>query len=87
MNFTWEALSASQNALNRLKRIVSKYDDPKIGCAELEEKFKTAVNNDLNMPQALAVAWETVNSDYPSSAKKRSLLNFDEMLGLGLNSV
>ena len=87
MNFTREALSASQNALNRLKRIVSKYDDPKIGCAELEEKFKTAVNNDLNMPQALAVAWETVNSDYPSSAKKRSLLNFDEMLGLGLNSV
>jgi len=85
MNFTWEALQASQTALKRLKKTVSSYDEPKIGCAELEAKFQDAINNDLNMPRALAVVWETISSDYPSSAKKQSILLFDGVLGLGLS--
>jgi len=32
----------------------------------------------------LSVVWEMVRSDYPGSAKKKSLLKFDEILGLGL---
>lgn len=84
MNFTWEALEASQKALDRLRSEVSGWDKPKVGCAEFEEKFEVAVNNDLNMPEALAVVHELMKSDYPSHAKAESLFKFDEVLGLKL---
>ncbi len=84
MNFTWEALEAAQNALNKLRREISGFDNPRIGCAELENDFQTAVNDDLNMPQALAVVWQVVNSDNPTSAKSESIFKFDEILGLSL---
>lgn len=84
MNFTWEALRSAQNALQKLQNTASSLDEPKVGCAELEEKFISAVNDDLNMPKALAVVWETLRSNYPSSAKAQSLLKFDQILGLSL---
>lgn len=84
MNFTLDALKAAQNALEKLRKEIAKYDKPKIGCAELEEHFLKAVNDDLNMPKALSVLWETVRSDYPSSAKAQTLFKFDEILGLSL---
>ena len=84
MNFTWEALEASQKALERIYGTVSGYDEPKVGCAEFEERFLNAINNDLNMPEALSVVWDLLKSDYPSHAKAESLFKFDEVLGLGL---
>lgn len=82
MNFTWEGLRAAKRALNKLCEEVGTWDEPKIGCAEFEEKFLDAVNDDLNLPQALAIAWELVRSDYPSGAKAQSLFKFDKVLGL-----
>lgn len=84
LNFTWESLTAAQNALNNLRETIREWDQPKIGCAEFEQKFLDAVNNDLNIPQALAVMWEMVKSDYPTSAKAESILVMDKVLGLGL---
>ena len=84
MNFTWKALQASQNALEKLRKEVSTYDKPEIGCAEYEQRFESAINNDLNMPEALAIVWELIKSDYPTPAKAQSLQKFDEVLGLGL---
>ncbi|MBI4037573.1 cysteine--tRNA ligase [Candidatus Curtissbacteria bacterium] len=83
LNFTWESLKAAQNALNNLRGEISNWEVPKIGCAEFEGKFKEAICDDLNMPQALAVMWEMVKSDYPASAKHQSILKMDEVLGLG----
>ncbi len=34
------------------------------------------------MPQALAVVWDMLKSNYPGHAKKASLLKFDKVLGL-----
>ncbi len=45
-----------------------------------------ALNDDLNTPQALAVMWDLLKSDYPPAAKKASLLKFDEIFGLNLAS-
>lgn len=84
MNFTWEALEGAQTALNKLYSEVSTWEEPKIGCAEYEEKFANAINNDLNMPEALSVVWDLVKSDYPTHAKAESLFKFDEVLGLNL---
>lgn len=84
LNFTWESLGAAQNALNNLRAEIRGWEQPKVGCAEYEEKFLEAVNNDLNIPQGLAVLWELVKSDYPASAKAASLLKMDKILGLKL---
>ncbi len=85
LNFTWESLQAAQNALNNLREIVRDWDQPAIGCAGFEQDFQNAVSNDLNMPQALAVMWEMVKSDNPSSSKAKSLLEMDQVLGLSLD--
>lgn len=84
MNFTWEALQGAQVAYKRLIEEVSLWDRPKIGCAEFEERFLNAINNDLNMPEALSIVWEMVKSDYPASAKAESIFRMDEVLGLDL---
>ncbi len=92
MNFTLTALDGAQSALKRLRDAISKYEDPsddKEKWAEeiIEEfavKFKEALEDDLNMPQALATVWEVVRSDYSGGQKAATLLHFDEVLGFDL---
>jgi cysteinyl-tRNA synthetase len=87
LNFRWEALAAAQNALRRLQETVREWDAPKIGCAQYEQRFLEALNDDLNTPQALAVVWEMVEDpQLPTSGKAKSLLKFDAVLGLGLDT-
>ena len=48
-------------------------------------RFKKAVNDDLDMPQALAVVWEAVKSTDLSPAEKLNLIGeWDKILGLDL---
>ena len=86
LNFTWKSLEAAQNALNNLREIIRDWEEPQIGCAQFEQDFMNSINNDLNLPQAVAVMWELIKSDYPTSAKAKSLLKFDQILGLGLDT-
>ena len=85
LNFTWESLQSAQNALNNLREDIRSWEQPKIGCAQYEQDFTEAINNDLNTPQALAVLWELVKSDYPTSVKAKSILEMDKILGLKLD--
>lgn len=85
LNFTWESLQASQHALNHLREEIRLWEQPKIGCAQFEQRFAQAANNDLNMPQAVAVMWELVRSEYPTSSKAASILKMDKILGLDLD--
>jgi len=87
LNFTWKSLEAAQNALEKLREEIVDWDQPKVGCAEFEGDFKKAVNNDLDMPEAVSVMWRMVKSDYPTSAKHQSILVMDKVLGLGLDRV
>ncbi|HUQ85258.1 MAG TPA: cysteine--tRNA ligase [Candidatus Limnocylindrales bacterium] len=84
MNFTFPSLDAAENALKNLLQEVAMWDEPSGSLADFEQRFKDAVNDDLNMPQALAVMWEMVKSDKPSGAKAAALFKMDEVLGLGL---
>jgi cysteinyl-tRNA synthetase len=86
MNFTFEALEGAQTALNKLWKEIADYDEPKVGCAQFEEKFLNAINDDLNMPKALSILWEVVKSDYPGSAKAETVFKLDEVLGLSLKN-
>ncbi len=87
LNFTFEALQAAQHALRHLQEVVRDWDQPRVGCAEYEERFAQALADDLNTPQALAVVWELIDDAVlPTSAKAESLLKFDQVLGLGLHA-
>ncbi len=86
ITFTWEALEAAQNAYRKLKDFVSKaaFDTSAVN-EEYREKFIEKLENDLNTPETLAVVWELVKDESVSSADKRAtLLDFDQVLGLGL---
>ena len=77
MNFTWGALEAAQNALNKLR---NHYLESPDGGLEIPSEFILAINEDLNMPKALSVVWENV-----SGMSKDSLNKMDEVLGLSLS--
>ena len=54
---------------------------------EFNHKFREALENDLNTPQALAVTWEAIKSNIPSPDKLDLLYTFDEVLGLNLRDL
>jgi cysteinyl-tRNA synthetase len=84
MNFTFEALEAAQNALNRLRKEIADYEPGSTSLKDYEEQFKTAISDDLNMPKALSILWEVIRSDKGDSEKAATVLEFDEVLGLSL---
>jgi len=49
------------------------------------EKMYRAINNDLNMPQALAVVQDLLKSNLSSDSKLATAFNFDRILGLDLH--
>ncbi len=94
MNFTWEALEAAQNALNKLRVIARKLPSdysspllPKEGQGVVANKeFVAAINNDLNTPQALAALWTLLDdSSVSDEFKAAHLIAFDQVLGLDLD--
>lgn len=51
----------------------------------LRDRFRAAIYDDLNAPQALAVLWDAVRSDRLGGAEKWELVaEFDQVLGLDL---
>lgn len=86
MNFTFDALTASQKALNRLRdELISLGEAADRGCEEYDNKFFAAINDDLNVSKALAVLWDLLKSDCSKSKKVKSILDYDKILGLKLN--
>lgn len=87
-NFTWEALEASQNALNKLRKIVlglSKGDDIS---EKYESQFLDRINDDLDLPGALSVLWTMLKDEgIDSGSKYATLMKFDQVLGLGLEDI
>jgi cysteinyl-tRNA synthetase len=84
LNFTWEGMDAATTSLGRLRAVVRQGDDGGAAEAAAVEQFVGHVNDDLNMPRALAVAWEVVRGDLPPAVKRATLLDFDRVFGLGL---
>lgn len=94
MNFTFKALDAAQEAYNRLKSITANWLSKKSRISLSEEnlakiqdfsvRFKEAVENDLNTPQAMAIMWEMVKSNIPDQDKWELITDWDRVLGLNL---
>ena len=86
MSFSPESLRASQVALARLRQAAYDWGEPGEISKEYLERFSARINDDLNMPRALAVVWEMVRSDIDNDVKKATLLKFDEVLALDIAS-
>ena len=86
LKFTWEALDAAAVALDRMRHGVHALRDAGEATPdpELIERFTNEINDDLNLPRALAVAWEALRGDRPAAVKRATLLAFDRVFGLGL---
>jgi cysteinyl-tRNA synthetase len=94
LNFTWEALKAAREARLRLVQLMQEFRKEQERTILSEEKLKkvddyrqrfmTAIQEDLNMPQALAVVWEVVKSNIPGEDKFDLIREMDEVMGLQL---
>lgn len=91
-NFTWEALSASKSANDKiLSIIVSLSENLSIdNLVEVDsnskEKFAKAISEDFNIPAALAVVWDVLKSNLSTQQKLTTILDFDKVLGLNLKA-
>ena len=93
--FSWEILEQAKTAMNRLKQNVQQIrDDARKNSDSRDasmpegerEKFLEAVNDDLNMPQGLAVLWGVIRNDKLTSLEKMNLVtDFNRVLGLDLD--
>ena len=86
LNFTWDALDGASTALDRMRHGVHALRDAAPAAADprLIERFTNEVNDDLNLPRALAVAWETLRGDLPAAVRYATMVEFDRVFGLGL---
>ena len=84
MSFSWESLASNGTALQRMYQTAYDWGEPGQIIPEYSERFFECINDDLNMPRALAVAWDLIRSDENESDKKATILDFDEIFGLDL---
>ncbi len=93
LNFTFSALRAAQKGLQRLRNRVWEWSIIAENGREQEnsESWRTAflerINDNLDMPGALVVTWAAVGSELDPATKLKLLLEFDQVLGLGLSVV
>lgn len=88
LNFSFDSLTAAKAALFRLKRHV--YEDYKNAPTKSNpgymERFTAAINDDLDTPKAIALAWELVKDDtLTPGGKCATLKKFDTVLQIGLS--
>ncbi|MGZ2749169.1 cysteine--tRNA ligase [Burkholderia stagnalis] len=84
LHFSWASLDAAHTALNRLRNLYASWPEGGGIAAGFAERFDAEVNDDLNLPKALAVLWELAKSDLPPATLRATVDYFDGVLGLGL---
>ncbi len=84
--FHLDALDAAAKGLDRLRAGTHALPDGGVADAAYRERFTAEINDDLNLPRALALAWEVLRGDLAPGAKKATLLEFDRVFGLGLTA-
>lgn len=93
LNFTFTSLKAAQRALLRLRNMAWQWsmlpalnDPDEESSQRWHALFMDRVNDNLDMPGALALIWDLVHSDLPGHVKLDILARCDEVLGLDLTA-
>ncbi len=99
LTFSFESLDSAKSSYSNLKNKVLEFkknvaseqkstDDHEVLIKTYADEFLDAINDDLNMPRALASVWGVVkDKELPPSEKLNLLMKFDTVLGLGLSDV
>ena len=90
LNFTWEAIDASNKSLMKLRESYRKHLDGEENIEDdivedYKNRFLKAINDDLNMPLAMGVVWEVAKNEKKSKKFAELLLDFDRVLGLKID--
>ncbi len=98
LNFTFRALQAAQTSLERLRNLayhlLTQADENAVFSdkplqdegRQWRDAFLAEVENDLNMPRAMAVVWAMLRSQETPVTKLRVLFDMDRILGFGLKA-
>lgn len=87
LNFTFDALDAAATGLARMRTAFHALPgDSSVGPDEAAlARFFACINDDLNVPRALALAWELLRGEALDAATLHATLaRFDDVFGLGL---
>jgi cysteinyl-tRNA synthetase len=92
LNFTWEGLKSAQISLEKLREGVlahlnGDYEIDEKDIEKLKSEFLEAINDDLNIPKAMAVVWAVIKDTRKSKQFKDLLCDFDRVLGLSIDQV
>ena len=94
LNFTWGNATGMQKTYERLleqvvgaraeqeRTVLSEEKLAKVD--EYRQRFFEFLENNLDTPKAVALIWEVLKSNIPGPDKYDLLIEFDEVLGLGL---
>lgn len=90
LNFTWDAIYASAKSLNNLREAYKAHLNGtetvnSIVINEFMQRFTDALNDDLNLPMALAVTWELAKYKQHSKEIAKLLLDMDKVLSLDID--
>ena len=88
ISFTWEALGAAQEALNRMWQICATVAVESKGVSapsDAQKQLTRLLHDDLATPQAIALLWEIIKDDDISYKEQRGVIEVaEQVLGLSL---
>jgi len=97
LNFSWQGLQASQNALNNLYQKIKEIKKEKGKSTNrsiskrgqtYQKKFLNSINDDLNTPRALGILWQLIEDQKIADQEKYQLiLDFDRIFALNLKKI
>ncbi len=89
VNFVLDTVEGAETALKRLYGLYKDLGEEIGEVSSLyQNKLKAFIEDDLDTPQAISLMWELLKDNTVSNAiKKATLLDFDNVLGLGLKDL
>ena len=92
MEYSEESVRAAHNGLQHLQNQIRQVMQSSAGQTgspdeTLKNKFLTAINDDLNMPRAMAVVQEMLKSTISDADKYAAILDYEQVLGLSLDQL
>ena len=83
LEFSLEILKSAQNSYKRLKNICLEIENDETLNKKYLQEFENAINNDLNIPEALQVLWNLLR-DEKAKGKYQTIKKMDGVFGLDL---
>ncbi len=90
LNFTFDSLESSKQALNTLRQLVSLHKNGTNDISnEIIENYKNeftqAISDDLNIPLAVGILWKMLKTEKKSKEVYKLALDFDRVFSLNLD--